>query len=51
MAEPSPNPPDDRRGQADKETLRREARKETLALLLVTTSWIFMHLYIFSKSL
>ena len=31
MAETSPNSPDDRRGQADKETLRRETRKETLA--------------------
>ncbi|MHC4112989.1 MAG: hypothetical protein ACYSUY_18080, partial [Planctomycetota bacterium] len=31
MAETSPNPPDDRRGQDDKETLSREARKETLA--------------------
>jgi len=31
MAETSPNSPDDRRGQADKETLSRKARKETLA--------------------
>ena len=31
MAKTSPNSPDDQRGQADKETLRRETRKETLA--------------------
>jgi hypothetical protein len=30
MAETSPNSPDDQRGQADKETLSREARNETL---------------------